>query len=87
MKRLLLIMLAAGLAACASTPVREIHRIDNLTIVYTDAQAIREACQNNLAMGCYIPATKTIYCQADDVNTFFHEMRHVMTGDFHHARN
>ncbi len=84
---LLLLLILIGLGACANAPVREIHRIDRLTIVYTDSQAIKAACQNDRAVGCYIPTTRTIYCQKGDVSTFYHEFSHVLKGNFHAKRN
>ena len=82
MSRMLAILLALTLTACASGKPNQVLSIPTGTLVLTeDYTLIRSACAHipasQIVAGCYDPRTKTIFCARTNLSACGHELLHL----------
>jgi len=81
MSRITYIVLLLALWGCGTSQPTRIYEIPKGSLILTDdLSVIQRACKGAVALGtiigCYTPATQTIYCSVHDLATCGHELLH-----------
>lgn len=76
MTRMMLTLGCLLLSACAPSVNRGYLIPEGGLILTEHRELIQAVCHDEAAVGCYDPATRTIYCAPTDLATCGHELLH-----------